>query len=389
MLVRACLKSGILALQTPKFYLAGSIEPKVRRARKPGFLQSIDRKNPQVEQALRCGGKRRRVDFLRRVLRAVRSAPVTALICQALASLALSACAGGPAPVSVDFAVPWRIEVPAGQLSWLPLYDENGVRIEGVELFAGKNAGPPLEFQAIRVDLANPHLAVAVGPRSEKPGVVASIKVSSFARDYDCIAAINANPFSPSSAREGQERTVTGLAVSDGKLISPPDPRYDALVFFAPDAPPDEGGRRAAVLNQREAFEDARQVINAAGGFYTVLKNGEPSEAALSQRGRVRHPRSAAGLSADGKSLVLLVIDGRRKDSVGADEEETALILKRLGAADGLCFDGGGSSALALGPGASFRPGDAGKTARVLNRPVHIFPGNERAVAVCLGIVVR
>jgi hypothetical protein len=44
---RACLKSGILALQTPKFYLAGS-----KRARKSGFLQSIDRKNPQVEQAL-------------------------------------------------------------------------------------------------------------------------------------------------------------------------------------------------------------------------------------------------------------------------------------------------------------------------------------------------
>jgi hypothetical protein len=52
-MVRACLKSGILALQTPKFYLTGSIEPKVRRARKPGFLQSIDRKNPQVEQALK------------------------------------------------------------------------------------------------------------------------------------------------------------------------------------------------------------------------------------------------------------------------------------------------------------------------------------------------
>jgi hypothetical protein len=48
-LVRACTKSGILALQTPKFYLAGSIEPKVRRARKSGFLRSIDRKNPQFE----------------------------------------------------------------------------------------------------------------------------------------------------------------------------------------------------------------------------------------------------------------------------------------------------------------------------------------------------
>jgi putative hydrolase of the HAD superfamily len=41
-----------LALQTPKFYLAGSIEPKVCRVRKSGFLRSIDRKKPQFEQAL-------------------------------------------------------------------------------------------------------------------------------------------------------------------------------------------------------------------------------------------------------------------------------------------------------------------------------------------------
>jgi hypothetical protein len=49
--VRACSKSGILALQTPKFYLAGS-----KRARKSGFLRSIDRKNQQFEQALRNRG---------------------------------------------------------------------------------------------------------------------------------------------------------------------------------------------------------------------------------------------------------------------------------------------------------------------------------------------
>jgi hypothetical protein len=51
--LRACSKSGILALQTLKFYLAGSIEPKVRRARKSGFLWSTGRKNPQFEQALK------------------------------------------------------------------------------------------------------------------------------------------------------------------------------------------------------------------------------------------------------------------------------------------------------------------------------------------------
>ncbi|MDR2476315.1 MAG: hypothetical protein LBD18_00830 [Treponema sp.] len=37
-----------MALQTPKFYIAGS-----KRARKSGFLWSSDRKKPQFEQALR------------------------------------------------------------------------------------------------------------------------------------------------------------------------------------------------------------------------------------------------------------------------------------------------------------------------------------------------
>jgi hypothetical protein len=46
--LRACSKSGILALQMPKFYFAGS-----KRARKSGFLRSIDRKNQQFEQALK------------------------------------------------------------------------------------------------------------------------------------------------------------------------------------------------------------------------------------------------------------------------------------------------------------------------------------------------
>ncbi|MDR2501611.1 MAG: PfkB family carbohydrate kinase, partial [Treponema sp.] len=46
--LRACSNSGILALQTPKFYLAGS-----KRTRKSGFLRSIGRKNPQFEQVLR------------------------------------------------------------------------------------------------------------------------------------------------------------------------------------------------------------------------------------------------------------------------------------------------------------------------------------------------
>ena len=91
-----------------------------------------------------------------------------------------------------------------------------------------------------------------------------------------------------------------------------------------------------------------------------------------------RHPRSAAGISADGSHLYLLIIDGRRTGSIGATEYETALLLRSLGAWDGLNLDGGGSSALAL-------RGRNGKV-RTVNTPKHKFiAGVERAVAGCIG----
>jgi exopolysaccharide biosynthesis protein len=67
---------------------------------------------------------------------------------------------------------------------------------------------------------------------------------------------------------------------------------------------------------------------------------------------------------------------------VGATEEEVGVILTRLGADDGLNFDGGGSTALVLRyPDGKIRP---------VNTPIHgMIPGKERAVATCLGIRKR
>jgi hypothetical protein len=253
----------------------------------------------------------------------------------------------------------------------------------GVEMLAGKITDPSLEFWALRVDLDDPRIGIVVGPPplEGKPGTVPSIKVSSFVRDFGCIAGINANPFDPSSAAEGEERAVAGLAVSNGTLIAGPQNRYDALVFYRQN--PAIGGNssepeqfpRAAVLSQ--AAVDAAAVEHAVGGFYRVLEGGE-----VTGRNGARHPRSAAGLSLAGNILYLLVIDGRRPGSMGATEAETGMLLRQLGAAAGLCFDGGGSSALAIG---ALVPEQTG--VKVLNKPVHIpIPGTERAVAVCLGV---
>jgi len=113
---------------------------------------------------------------------------------------------------------------------------------------------------------------------------------------------------------------------------------------------------------------------NAIGGFFIVLQGGIP-------RGdrQKRFPRSAAGTGEEGRVLYLLVIDGYRRDSIGATEEETGRILQLLGATEGLILDGGGSSVLvARTPAAGYRS---------LNVPMHNrTPHQERAVGLCLGI---
>ncbi|MDR1100528.1 MAG: phosphodiester glycosidase family protein [Treponema sp.] len=260
--------------------------------------------------------------------------------------------------------------------------------VRGLDYFAGKTARPRLEFRALRVDLAEPGLRLVVydgehaapgkklaaGAAAPQNGAsIPSTWVSGFVRRYGLLAGINAGPFDPVSGREGEPRTNIGISVAGGVLVSPPVPQFDALVFYT--------GGGAAIRSQGD-LGDLSAIQEAVGGFYQVLGEGR-----LTERTRLlaespsnpRHPRSAAGISADGKFLYLLVIDGRRPGSVGATEAETGIILRQLGAAEGINLDGGGSTSLALRfPDGRVRP---------VNVPIHRgIPGRERGVASCLGI---
>ena len=260
---------------------------------------------------------------------------------------------------------------------WQPFASET---VPGLFYTAARTLEPRLEFWAIKADLAEPSLMVVVNDRGIVWGgnqghSMPSTRVSSFVRDYGSLVGINTVPFYPVSATEGEGRTSVGIVVSAGVPISLPAPGYDALVFYK------DG--RAAIMAQDE-IGDLGEVENALGGFRIVLQGGALPPRLLSGAGTPRHdlprhPRSAAGLSADGRTLYLVVIDGRRPGSIGATEAEAGLILRRLGAASGLNFDGGGSSAMAL----RFPDGRV----RTVNTPIHGgIPGRERAVAACLGI---
>ena len=236
--------------------------------------------------------------------------------------------------------------------------------------FSGRVSQPRLEFHALRLYLLSPamQIVVAGGMDGGAGGGVLSTRVSTFVRDNDLLAGINALPFAPVSGREGEPRTNVGLVVADGRIVSPPHRSFDALVFF-------EDGS-AAIKPQLE-IHSAEYIVNAVGGFGRILENYEPVPRVMYLQ--PRHPRSAAGISSCGRFLYLLVVDGRRAGSVGSTELETALLLRALGAAEGINFDGGGSTSLAM----RLPDGEV----RVVNTPIHgHIPGRERAVAGCLGI---
>ncbi|KZE66118.1 hypothetical protein AWM68_07010 [Fictibacillus phosphorivorans] len=77
------------------------------------------------------------------------------------------------------------------------------------------------------------------------------------------------------------------------------------------------------------------------------------------QFGLKRHPRTVAGIKADG-SILLVTIDGRKPGySVGANFNESAQLMKSLGAVNALNLDGGGSTTMTIYQKMVSSPSDA------------------------------
>jgi hypothetical protein len=95
-------------------------------------------------------------------------------------------------------------------------------------------------------------------------------------------------------------------------------------------------------------------VLEAISGGPRILRDGEIVKE-MSQEGfslALRlyiprpHPRSAVGISKDGKTVYMMAAEGRMKRSGGVSADDAASILKAAGAEHAMLFDGGGSVAL-------------------------------------------
>jgi hypothetical protein len=113
----------------------------------------------------------------------------------------------------------------------------------------------------------------------------------------------------------------------------------------------------------------------AVGGF-AILRDGTPPP---DLDAVTLAARTAAGISRNGRHLYLLVADGHSPASTGQTLAGLAVLLRQVGADDGMDLDGGGSTTLVLrGPGEP--------VVSVRNFP---SGGTERAVANGIGVFVR
>ncbi|HEX8314641.1 MAG TPA: phosphodiester glycosidase family protein [Flavisolibacter sp.] len=102
----------------------------------------------------------------------------------------------------------------------------------------------------------------------------------------------------------------------------------------------------------------------AIGGGPVIVQNGDvriTNEYEKMFTGKAindKHPRTAMGYTKDNK-LIILVIEGRTKESGGATLVQESQILKDVGCIEALNLDGGGSSCLLINGKETIKPSDA------------------------------
>ena len=148
--------------------------------------------------------------------------------------------------------------------------------------------------------------------------------------------------------------------VRDGKIV---DIRDDNSVIPEGAVVLSVSGRQAWLMEDLKIGDPLKivqtlgpvwdKVIQAVGAGPRLIKNGEPYVTTLGEEfgsdvAGGRAPRTALGITREGKAL-LLVVDGRRKTSVGFTLIELAQFMLEQGAVEAMNLDGGGSSQMMIG----------------------------------------
>jgi hypothetical protein len=245
----------------------------------------------------------------------------------------------------------------------------------------------PQKIFVATIDLTNPLVSVRVSrggadPDGEGKWQTTLMRPTAVADREGFDVVINGDFFAHLSGKDaegaaalkefksGIPASVHGPAVTDGKLWGPTTkPRASFLV---------DREKHPAVAVVQDPPPNAFEVI---AGSDVIVKDGKNVAPPGKKPGFARgpHPRTAVGIGEDGKALILVVVDGRRKaEAVGMSLSELGDVMIKHGAQQAINLDGGGSSVLAIRDPKT-------RKMQIMNKP---SDGRERSVANVLGVTV-
>lgn len=236
----------------------------------------------------------------------------------------------------------------------------------GVTLRAYSFDAPrPIKAYVARIDLSTPGIGWTVTGRAEgwgkqieavtnriclvetKRETTAEFMTSRRNAGLNVELAFNTTPWRPFPAPQGCEFCdPRGLVVADGVEVSKANGK-DAVFLVRKD-----GSCQIGRLDQISTND----IAFAAAAFDLILTNGVDAATVTRVENDI-HPRTALGLTADRKTLVVLIVDGRQDGySIGADMADLRAILRREGVTDAVNMDGGGSTSLVVWDRRNARP---------------------------------
>jgi exopolysaccharide biosynthesis protein len=266
-------------------------------------------------------------------------------------------------------------------VEWTEPVELNAALPDGVRVLEGVDFTLPLRLWAVRVEPGAASIEVVQSSDLTDNRET----VASFAESHDACIAINGGYFS----MQQTPAVHAGLLVEDGVVraaatrnVTRESIRYSAVraalgfddqgvmdiewvtsegdTVFAWNVAP---SHMPGVPGEFPGADQKRiwPVIDALSAGPLIVRDGR---LAIATNGEVFfgstipdvHPRTAAGYTADG-TVILLVVDGRQTQSRGVDLEELGRILIDLGAVEALNLDGGGSSTIVVGDRLLNRPG--------------------------------
>ncbi len=176
---------------------------------------------------------------------------------------------------------------------------------------------------------------VVLGTRPEKI-FNRGYTVEEYAQYFDAVAAINAGGFEDPNG-EGDGSTPDNAMVHEGEVICGFFGIGRGFVGLDADSILQIGFNSVGELTERNIQE-------GAGFGPALIRDGEiadPENLVLDNL----NPRTALGQRSDG-ALLMLVIDGRQPNSIGATQLDAAMIMQDFGAVTASNLDGGNSTLL-------------------------------------------